>query len=837
MKTYRRSLLSVVALSALLLAACQRSSAPTSLAAPPPTPATPEEPDTPLPPVTTAPEGQWLGGDLHVHDDHSSDGSLYRQLANDTAPGNVSVADQIGQGVLRGLSWMPLTDHRTYDQHYDPLWESADLILIPGEEANGSPHSTVQGAVDTVVQGASRDGDPGYMNLQQSIWDAHSQGASWSIAHPDDGETEEDGTPNARASAQGMDTIETWNRGSSAEKEIDYVENRWNAGFRFGVGGASDDHFRELWAVTPPGSPITSVFALDSSERSILQGLRAGRTSIRLNPTDPMVTMEADFQLDGVYEALGGDEVIAAPGTQGRLRVRVERGLGTTVLIYKSPGRSAGEFASFTPMGVDNSFEIDVTAEEQPTWYRAELRGPGQPATIDTNAIKGLPEAPGTLPAVIAQLSADTENALRGICSPIFISAAPVIPQPELPLPADSGSDDGAVRVFGLREQFSGFPDLAVTGDVTHAVAEIHSPGRTQIVYRQRNAQGAWSTTTVLTPASASARFPRIVARGTDVWVAWQDERAGQMPRRGAIYLRHSSDGGQSWQDEQLIRSLDGRAEHPALALSAAGEPVLAWQEISTGNPFDVMVQIIGRDAAPKNLSRDGKTISPGLLTDTRSALYPASVWPTLAVANDGRISIAWQDNRTDIDPLWTGSFPGGEGTDPDNWQIMVRTLPANGGDWSAPASLGADDLSDRHPGLAYAADGTLVAAWDSRELRAAGANLAVLAAVSHDSGASWSAAEPIAAEPNAMSQYVRLGRDGDAVRAVWYDSRSADWRWRVMTATFAGDAWKDAKLIPSPGVNTWPATDGGQIIFASTRKAARQQRDRTQQIFLLKAP
>src|SRR3954454_19817263 len=88
----------------------------------------------------------WIPGDLHVHDDHSSDGSLPRQRNKDRAKGNNSVADQIGQATRMGLKWLPLTDHRTYDQQFDPLWESSRLLLIPGEEANGSPHANVFGA-------------------------------------------------------------------------------------------------------------------------------------------------------------------------------------------------------------------------------------------------------------------------------------------------------------------------------------------------------------------------------------------------------------------------------------------------------------------------------------------------------------------------------------------------------------------------------------------------------------------------------------------------------------------------------------------------------------------
>jgi hypothetical protein len=123
------------------------------------------------------PGGTWLRGDLHVHDDHSSDGSGPRQQNHDKARGNVSIADQIDQATRMGLQFLPLTDHRTYDQQYDPLWESASLLLIPAEEANGNPHATSLGGVDTVVQGAARPDRPRFTHAQQSVWDAHSQGA------------------------------------------------------------------------------------------------------------------------------------------------------------------------------------------------------------------------------------------------------------------------------------------------------------------------------------------------------------------------------------------------------------------------------------------------------------------------------------------------------------------------------------------------------------------------------------------------------------------------------------------------------------------------------------
>lgn len=774
-----------------------------------------------------APVGQWLKGDLHVHTDHSSDGSGPRQGLDQRGPGNVSVADQIGQGVLAGLDWMPLTDHRTFDQHYDPLWESADLLLLTGEEANGSPHANPIGAVDMIVQGGDTPGRPGWAKLQTSIWDAHSQGAVWSHNHPDDGHLNEDDTPNERANALGYDTMEAWNKASNIVRELAYAENRWNAGYRFGIVGACDDHFRELWAVAGPGTPTTHAFSSELNERAVLQGLMAGRTIINARATTaPLVTLEADLQRDGIFEALAGDEVVAPAGTLGRLRLRVQQGAGTTISLYKNPGKSAGALETFMPVMPDETFTVDITADDTARWYYAEARGPGEVDAVDTATIDQ--------PTETAQPDSGSDER-RAITSPIFIGPVLVTPQPEMALPSAIGVDDGAQRVLGDVQQFSGFPDVAVSDGIAHVVAEQHSAGRTAVMYRRADA----GTAIDLAPLSKAARFPKIVARGNLVWAAWQDERSSQVPHRGAILLRQSLDGGSTWLPEVTLRSIAGRAEKPDLALMPDGKPVVVWQEISAANPFDVMAQIVGSDVAPVNISRAGKTIMAANASDTRSSRYPASVWPSVAVHEDGRIAVAFQDNRTDPDALWTGSVITGEdnATEVDNWQIMVSTRPVTGA-FSAPVGFGNDQRADRHPAVGFTTTGALLAVWDSKTLNASGANLSVRSALSADNGITWSAASdpaPFAHDAGAMSQYPKLGTNPDGtLRAVWYDSRAADWRWRVMTAVFDGAAWNDGTLLLSPGINTWPATDAGQIVFASTRNAQRVQRDRTQQVFLL---
>ena len=677
-------------------------------------------------------------------------------------------------------------------------------MLIPGEEANGSPHAIALGGTDSIVQGANRPGSE-IAHIQQSIWDVHSQGGVWSIAHPDDGETNDDGTPNARASVQGVDLVEFWNHASDIEKEIAYAENRWNAGFRFGIAGASDSHFREYWDWQGPSLPTTRVLAGAYNDRGVLEGLRAGRTSLSWYAGGPKVTLTADM---GRAHGVGGDELFVKAGTKGRLRITLERGAGMKVLLYKSPGRSAGPLRTFSPAKATETWTVDITAGAQPEWYRVEVR---RPTPADPNNRR------------------DTD--LMAAASPIFISPDPVTARGEVALPPDQGQNDGAALAFGQQGAFAGFPDVAQELSVPHLVAETHGPASSTVVYRREDERGRLGPAVTLS-GKGLARYPKVAALGRQVWVVWQED-AAQVPHRPAIQLRHSTDGGKSWGKTATVRAIGGRAEHPDIAIAVNGRPIVVWQEIEAGQPFDVMLQEVGSGAPPRNLSRAGKVIREADADDTRSARYPASVWPAVAAAQDGRIAVAWQDNRTDPDPLWTGSELAA-GTNPDNWQIQIA-VRGSGGAWNAVTSLGADDRADRHPDVAFAGQGQLVVVWETRPLNAAGQNLSILSAVSAN-GAPFRPAAPVGLDPRAMSQWPRLGLDADkSVRAVWYDSRSADWRWRVTTALLRDGTWTDARVINARGINTWPATAGGRIVFAGTRNAARMQRDQTQQVFVLR--
>ncbi|GII58027.1 hypothetical protein Pth03_64160 [Planotetraspora thailandica] len=772
-----------------------------------------------------APRGEWLAGDTHAHDDHSSDGSLPRQTSKQTLPGNLPVGDQIGEAERVGLDFLPLTDHRTYDQHWDPQWRSSKLILIPGEEANGSPHATVLGAVDTVVDGANPPGSPGFRHVQQSIWDAHAQDASWGTAHPDDGEYTPAAGPNDNASAQGVNTVEVWNVASDPDAEIDYAENRWNKGFRFGAVGASDCHFREVWGKASPGQPTTWVFAAERSVRGILDAIRAGRTAVSASPQGALVTIEADVDGDGVFEAIGGDEVIVRDrrlSKKARLRVRVRGGAGARVLVYASPGRSAGPLATFTPNSADQTYVVPFTLGDVHNWFRAEVRAPGDPSGVDAD-----PNLP---------------DQLRAATSPVFVSVdAPAAPAPEIPLPAADRRDDRASLVIGETGEFAGFADVAGNDGVAHVVAEVHRNHRTSVVYRMVKRHGHPAHEVELSAGSPTASSPKIAVSGDDVWVVWQDSRGQEKPHRSQIFLRHSKNGGHSFEPAVRLTDTQGRAIHPDVSVVDGSHAVVVWAD-NDGGAFDVYAQVIGVDHAPVNLSAAGKTVTPGIATDSRSPRYPASLFPAIAVGKDGGTVVTWQDNRFDPDPLWTGhtppaGSPASGNTDPDNWQIVASTRPARQKSWSAPVQVSAaTDAADRHPSIAADRDGAFVVMWETKRLASSGANLSLRAARSTDGGHTWSASEPVALDPDAMSQRPRLSRDADgSVRAVWYDTRSTDWRWKVFTAKLdRTTGWTGPVQLSTRGNGTFPSVGGGFVVFTGDRGATRTQRDGTQQIFLL---
>jgi len=785
----------------------------------------------------------WFAGDTHVHDDHSSDGSFLRQSAGQGSPGNLSVGDQIGQGGRSGLAWMPLTDHRTYDQHWDPLWTSSTMLLMPGQEANGSPHAVVLGGIDEVVDAGNPPGSLNHRHVQQSIWETHAQGAAWGTAHPtySSGQAVID-----NQNLIGADWFELLNQSSNPDGDVDFAEGQWNVGFRTGVSGACDDHFKELWGVAGPGQPTTFVLASAATERALLDGLRAGRTTVGSNPTVASavarrVILEADLDADGVHEAVGGDEVVARAGAAGFLRVTVSNAVGFNLIIYAAPGRSAGPLVNQPITLTRQVFRVPVTLAADKGWWRAEIRGDGGPAGLKTVNTGAPTVGPG-----VPNPPLDPTDQLLALCAPVFTTtsapAVPVVPLGPPAVLARATADDVAAPVaLGALGSFTGFPAIAVVGGLSHLVAERHLLGETHIVY----GRGGDAERTI--SASTAARLPRVAANATDVYVVWEQDSLTQTPHQHDIWFAHSSDAGRSFGAASRLTSVaaGGRAVRPDVAVLADGTPVITWQQNGSAAAFDIFV-VVGLAGAPVNLSGAGKTVAAASATDTRSASFPASLFPSVTALPGGGAVVAWQDNRFDVDPLFTGhNTSTGSGsttsstTDPDAWEPMVATLPTTSGTWRAPVRVNPNAAqAQRHPSIIARPDGALVLAWDSKSAtQSSGSDPRLFWSASHDNGATWALSKPLDPPPANVAgtgQRPRLSLDtAGAARVVWHDNRASDWRWRVRAAVLDdGAGFVDARDVSTAGNSLYPAAAGGFTTWTTDRGAA-TQRDRTQRVVL----
>ena len=273
------------------------------------------QPYEPVPALETG--ARWYAGDFHVHDRESGD-----------AEPTIDEVATFARG--RGLDFVLLSDHNTVSQL--ELMGSAqarhpELLLIPGVEyTTYAGHANGIGATEYVDFRLGAPGGP----IEEAIQAFHDQGALFSINHPaiDIGDLcigcawEHDVSPEL------VDAVEI---GTGGWEESGYIftplaiefwEELLATGAHVAPVGGSDDHRAgegEGGFYSPIGNPTTMVWAEELSVAAIVEGVRQGRTVVKLqSPEDPMVELTAG-------DAMVGDTVTDRRVT---LTVRVTGGMG-----------------------------------------------------------------------------------------------------------------------------------------------------------------------------------------------------------------------------------------------------------------------------------------------------------------------------------------------------------------------------------------------------------------------------------------------------------------------------------------------------------------------------
>lgn len=259
-----------------------------------------------------------------------------------------------------------------------------------------------------------------------------------------------------------------------------------------------------------------------------------------------------------------------------------------------------------------------------------------------------------------------------------------------------------------------------------------------------------FSSAIQLNNADARAMNPSIACDGDTVYVAWEDERDGELDYHN-IYMDVSTNGGREFlsKDIQLDADPDGSAMSLSPQVVAAGDSAyVAWFDQKNG-AYDIYVQATSDRGAtwfdePTRVD-----------ADELGSAYSAN--PRIAADTSGNVTVVWEDRRNGKSDIYANySSNGGRSFDAE-----TRLDGGEAGE--------ADSFLPR-----VASHGSEV--WTVWHDQKDGEHLDVFLNYSSDLGQTW-LAEPVRVDSDAAGTYdslnpVVVGTDSGGAIA-WQDDRS----------------------------------------------------------------
>ncbi len=284
-------------------------------------------------------ERRWWAGDLHAHSKESTDATP-------------ALEDMVTFARGRGLDFVEISDHNTVtqlDYFAGVQARHPDILILPGIEfTTYAGHANAIGATRWVDH---KIGQPG-VTADGAARAFAEQGAVFSINHPvlDLGALcigcswKQPIDPKLLGGVE-IATIGLKQGGSFfSNAAIDYWDKLCAQGNHLAALGGSDDHSGgtkqgERFA-SPIGDPTTMVLADELSAKALVDGIRKGRTVVKLQgPTDPMVELTSGGAFVG-DTVKARSAILAAKVTGGvgaQLRFVVDGEPGDVVEVTSDP--------------------------------------------------------------------------------------------------------------------------------------------------------------------------------------------------------------------------------------------------------------------------------------------------------------------------------------------------------------------------------------------------------------------------------------------------------------------------------------------------------------------
>jgi hypothetical protein len=296
----------------------------------------------------------------------------------------------------------------------------------------------------------------------------------------------------------------------------------------------------------------------------------------------------------------------------------------------------------------------------------------------------------------------------------------------------DNGGTWGPDKRLTSNADYSFNPVVAVSGSNVHVVWFDNRSGNYEIYYkRSTDNGGTWGTDIRLTDDPGSSFHPCVAVSGSNVHVAWRDERDENME----IYYKRSTDNGGSWGGDVRLTDDNATSKDPTIAVSGSNVHVI-WSENRDGNP-EVYYKL-----STDNGATWGK--------DTRLTDDPALTAYPCVTALSNNVHVVWRDMR--------------DGND----EIYYKRSTDNGGTWGADARLTNYSAIKRLPSVAASGSNIHVVWNDYRD------NREIYYKLSTDNGATWGTDTRLTDDP-ANSYNPSVAASGSHVHVVWYDYRDGN--------------------------------------------------------------
>lgn len=214
--------------------------------------------------------------------------------------------------------------------------------------------------------------------------------------------------------------------------------------------------------------------------------------------------------------------------------------------------------------------------------------------------------------------------------------------------------------------------------------------GRSSL-YMNRSTDGGktWTDPAPLTGDSRSVFGRTLLRAGDRMLLVWNDTRT----ERDRLYSVSSSDAGATWTSPVRVDHLpdDATAEPaaPTALLGTEGEALVAWQDAR--NSRDDIFLARSTDGGRTWGKSDQRM-------DTDEAGTAVSRYPRLARAKDGRVALAWEDDRDGFEGIYVRVRSA---DDKREWGPEIQVASPTG------------KLASHLPRLLWGPDGMLFVAWE----------------------------------------------------------------------------------------------------------------------------